>query len=237
MQWQACKTATCEQRQFWRCPQPSWREPWGRSWGERQGCARQVFAQSPRSVISVINSFNKDVSSFIITLPTPSTIIAYGLSAIEPALNPTPNQTSAGPCQQNNYESRILRQSSTSGKGSPLMVMIADSVSCSIFNPTWPRETVPARATWEMSASKNLAVDFEVTLFQGWKPLWQFHKPPMCGRRWRSLGRLLLGRLLCLVRSCNRGAGWSWSLGRRLSPGDHCGKYSTQTLPAKHRLS
>ena len=31
------------------------------------------------------------------------------------------------------------------------MVMIADSVSCSIFNPTWPRETAPARATWDMS--------------------------------------------------------------------------------------
>ena len=85
------------------------------------------------------------------TLPIPSTMIAYGLSAIEPALNPTPNQTSAGPSQQKNYEIGKLWQSSTSGKGSPLMVMIADSVLCSIFNPTWPRETAPARATWDMS--------------------------------------------------------------------------------------
>ena len=177
------------------------------------------------------------------TLPIPSTMIAYGLSAIEPALNPTPNQTSAGPSQQKNYEIGKLWQSSTSGKGSPLMVMIADSVLCSIFNPTWPRETAPARATWDMSRvqksrltknlskmkSKHLAAFFVVALFQEWKPLWQFHKPPMCGHRWRSLERILLGRLLCLVRSCNRGVGWSCSLERRLLPGDHCGKYSFQT--------
>ena len=32
--------------------------------------------------------------------------------------------------------------------GSPLKVRIADSVSCSIVASTWPREAIPARATW-----------------------------------------------------------------------------------------
>ena len=34
------------------------------------------------------------------------------------------------------------------------MVMIADSVSCSIFSPTWPREAAPARATWDNRISQ-----------------------------------------------------------------------------------
>ena len=40
-------------------------------------------------------------------------MIAYGLSAIEPALNPTPNQTSAGPGHQKNYESKKVSHLAT----------------------------------------------------------------------------------------------------------------------------